>query len=168
LAPATLNDLSLSQLATLTSKFQNNDPENFIPKAKERLAELVDEQNKQRAIDRAESERRSAMAEEVRIENLENKHIGDQVCQSSDGSIQQSTGYQIYGQTQYRTIQGRNRVVGFVEKIEGRKIQIRISGINFTAPGINQPLETLSNFNGGSTLKINSIIWDSLYEWEGC
>lgn len=142
-----------AKLNSFIAKYQGNDPENLVPRARKRLQDI---------------EQAAAKNEADRLRRLENKQIGDQVCSSGDGSVDQSTGIAVMGVNQYRKISGRNRVVGFVEGMSGKKVQIRISGINFTGGGINQSLDSLSGWKGGSTLKINSIIWDSTYDWEGC
>ncbi|WP_150102587.1 hypothetical protein [Gallionella capsiferriformans] len=142
-----------AKLNSFIAKYQGNDPENIVPRARKRLQDM---------------EQAAAKNEADRLHRLENKQIGDQVCSSGDGSVDQSTGIAVMGVLQYRKITGRNRVVGFVEGTSGKKVQIRISGINFTGGGINQSLDSLSGWKGGSTLKINSIIWDSTYDWEGC
>ena len=141
------------KLNSFIAKYQGNDPENLVPRARKRLQDI---------------EQAAAKNEADRLRRLENKQIGNQVCSSGDDSVDQSTGIAVMGVNQYRKIYGRNRVVGFVEGMSGKKVQIRISGINFTGGGINQSLDSLSGWKGGSTLKINSIIWDSTYDWEGC
>jgi len=137
---------SIDELSELISRYEDHDPKNLIPNARKRLEQLVAN----------------------RRQRLEHKNIGDQVCTDADGTVNQSTGIVVMGETRYRKVFGRSHIVGFVEAISGKKIQIRISGINFSGGGINQSLDTLSNWQGGSTLKVNSIIWDTTYNWEGC
>lgn len=165
---ASPDQLSMQQLVSLTSKFKDNDPDSLVPRAKEILAVMIAARDKQRSIDAENAAKQRAIDEANRRTRLENRQIGDQVCYLSQGTVDQSTGYIVMGQPQYRKIYGHNRIVGFVEKIAGKKIQIRISGINFTGQGLNESLDSLTNFKGGSQLNINSLIWDSIYDWEAC
>jgi hypothetical protein len=137
---------SIDELNKLISRFEHHDPKNLIPNARTRLEQLI----------------------AARHQRLEHKQIGDQVCVDGEATVNQSTGFVVMGEPQYRKVFGRNHIVGFVEAISGKKIQIRISGINFSGDGINQSLDSVSNWKGGSTLKINSLIWDTTYDWEGC
>jgi hypothetical protein len=137
---------SINELNRLISRYESHDPKNLIPGAKARLEQLV----------------------AARRQRLEHKQIGDQVCVDGEATIKQPTGIAVMGEPQYRKVFGRNHIVGFVEAISGKKIQIRISGINFSGEGIDQSLDNMSNWKGGSTLKINSLIWDTTYDWEGC
>lgn len=165
---ASPDQLNMQQLISLTSKYKDNDPDSLVPKAKEILAVMLAARDKQRAIDAENAAKQRAVDEANRRTKLEIKQIGDQICSFSEGTVDQPTGYIVMGQTQYRKIYGRNRIVGFVEKIAGKKIQIRISGINFSGEGLNESLDSLTNFKGGSRLNINSLIWDSIYDWEAC
>lgn len=151
-------------LKSFIAKYEGNDPEKLVPRARKRLQDM----ELAAAKNEADRELADAKNQADRLHRLENKQVGDQVCSSGDGSVDQSTGLLVMGEPQYRKISGRNRVVGFVEGMSGKKVQIRISGINFTGGGINQSLDSLSGWKGGSTLKINSIIWDSTYDWDGC
>jgi len=29
-------------------------------------------------------------------------------------------------------------------------------------------LDSMTNYKGGTELKVDSIIWDSIYDWDGC
>lgn len=137
---------SIDELNRLINKYESRDPKKLIPKAKVRLEELI----------------------AARRQHLEHKQIGDQVCANGEATVRQSTGLVVMGEPQYRKVFGRNHIVGFVEAISGKRIQIRISGINFSGEGADQSVDSASNWKGGSTLRINSLIWDSTYDWEGC
>jgi putative hemolysin len=164
-----LDYLSISELSGLINQFNNNDPDNLIPKAKERLASLKAAESTRVSALLAERKKQQAIEEAAIQARKERKNIGDQICMNTQGTVEQDTGYIVLGQRQYRSITGNTRIVGFVESIAGKKIQLRISGINFTGnDGSTKSLDSFSNFNGGSTLKINSVIWDSIYSWDGC
>lgn len=144
---------SPASLNSFIAKYEGNDPENLVPQARKRLQDM-----KQTA----------AKNEADRLHRLENKQIGDQVCSSGDSVLKKPNGIVVMGQIGYREIAGHYHVVGFVEGASGKKIQIRISGINFTGDGINESTDSFTGWKGGTTLKINSIIWDSTYDWETC
>lgn len=151
--------LSIEQLQSLIARFQNNDPERLLPHAKARLSSLIDARNKKIELAREEKRRR-----------LENKHVGDQVCHfDATAEMNQSTGIRVLGREQYEKINGVSKVIGFVEGINGMKIQIRISGIVFKGyMGGERNVDSFTNYKGGTELKVNHIIWDSLYDWEEC
>jgi hypothetical protein len=142
-----------AKLNSFIAKYQGNDPESLVPRARKRLQDM---------------EQAAAKNEADRLHRLENKQIGDQVCSSGDSVLKRPNGIVVMGQIGYRETAGHYRVVGFVEGASGKKIQIRISGINFAGEGISESTDSFSGWKGGSTLKINSIIWDSTYDWEGC
>ncbi|BBO99606.1 hypothetical protein [Sulfuriferula nivalis] len=165
--------LPTAMLSQLIEKFKNNDPDNLIPKAKERLAALISEQKKQMAEQEAQQTRQAAAAASLKLWHQEHRHIGDQICNVAGGTYDEYTGIVSYGKGEYRKIEGINRIVGFVENISGKRIQIRISGINFTGLAlygrkVDVNIDELHNFNGGSSLKINNIIWDDIYNWNDC
>lgn len=138
--------LSIDDLKTRIQRFEHDDPESLVPLAKEKLAQLLIVQKNE-----TEAKRR----------RLEDKHIGDQVCAWSMSKVDRSSPYS------GRFISDEKvKIVAFVEQIAGKRIQIRISGISYGND--STPLDYLSNFNGGSTLKVGSIIWDSIYNWAGC
>lgn len=143
---ALVSTWSIDELNTLINRYENHDPKNLIPNAKNRLQQLI----------------------AARRLRLEYKQIGDQICIDGNSTVNQSTGLVVMGEPQFRKVFGRHHIVGFVEAISGKKIQIRVSGINFSGEGMNQSLESMTDWKGGSTLKVNSIIWDSLYDWDGC
>jgi hypothetical protein len=151
--------LSIEQLQNLIERFKNNDPERLVPHAQARLAVLIDNTNKKNEMER-----------EARRRMLENKHIGDQVCHfDTTAEMNQSTGIRILGREQYEKVSGVNKIIGFVENINGMKIQIRISGIIFKSyMGGERNVDSYTNYKGGSEIRVNHIIWDSLYDWEGC
>lgn len=151
--------LSIQQLQSLIARFQNDDPENLMPHARARLAEMLDERNKEIEQTRA-----------LKRRNLENKHIGDQICLFDDStSMNVPTGIYVFGEQQYRKVNGLTKVVGFVEDISGKKIKIRVSWIVFKSyTGMEQNLDSMTNYKGGTELKVDSIIWDSIYDWDGC
>lgn len=151
--------LSIDQLQSLIARFKNNDPERLLPHAKARLSSLIDARNKKIELAREEKRRR-----------LENKHIGDQVCHfETTAEINQSTGFRVLGREQYEKVNGVSKVIGFVEGVSGMKIQIRISGIVFKGyMGGERNVDSFTNYKGGTELKVNHIIWDSLYDWEEC
>lgn len=144
------------------------DPDHLLVIVDKLLAPHLEEERVKQAKLRSEKEQLAAIAEATRRKRLESKQVGDQVCIDNQSTIQKSTGWLISGQPQYRTILGVTHLVGFVERIEGKRIQIRISGINFSSNGTSEPMENFSNFKGGSTLMINSLIWDSIYDWDKC
>jgi len=74
-------------LNSFIAKYAGNDPENLVPKARKRLQDM---------------EQAAAKNEADRLRRLENKQIGDQVCSSGDGSVDQSTGFAVRGVDQYR------------------------------------------------------------------
>lgn len=165
----TLDSLSVSELSGLINLFNSNDPDNLIPKAKEKLAALRDAEHIRVTAWVAERKKQQAIEEAALRARKERKNIGDQVCISMDSTVKKDTGYIILGQRHYQTVSGNTRIVGFVERVVDKKIQVRISGINFYGnDGTNEPTDSFSNFNGGSTLRINSVIWDSIYSWDGC
>ncbi|MHB1115335.1 hypothetical protein [Sideroxydans sp.] len=148
---------SKDRLWELIFKYKDNDPKGLVEAAKLKREALLAASNSAYQDKLAANQQR-----------LEKKQIGDQVCASASGSINQSTGLIIRGEPQYKQVHGSARFVGFVEKIAGKKVQIRISGINFSGGGINESMDSFSNWKGGSTLKVNNLIWDSVYDWEGC
>lgn len=151
----TLDGLSIEQLQSLITRFQNNDPDHLIPHAKAKLDELT--ADRVRKMERANAENQQLYAEKHR--HLENKHIGDQVCHFESGtSLDLPIG----------TVNGRSKFIGFVEDLSGKKIKIRISGIIFISYGITKSLDYFTNYKGGLKLEINSIIWDSIYDWDEC
>ena len=165
----TLDSLSISELSGLINQFNSNDPDNLIPKAKEKLAALRDAEHIRLTALAAERKKQQAIEEAALQARKERKNIGDQVCISMESTVKKDTGYIILGQRHYQTVSGNTRIVGFVERVVDKKIQVRISGINFYGnDGTNEPTDSFSNFNGGSTLRINSVIWDSIYSWDGC
>lgn len=142
----TAGSLSIDELKVRIQRFENNDPESLVPLAQKKLAQmLVDQKNE------AEAKRR----------RLEDKHVSDQVCAWSMSKVERSSPY-----TGRFVTDEKIKIVGFVEQIAGKRIQVRISGISYGSD--STPLDFLSNFNGGSTLKVGVIIWDSIYNWEGC
>lgn len=165
----TLDSLSISELSGLINQFNSNDPDNLIPKAKEKLAALRDAEHIRLTALAAERKKQQAIEEAALRTRKERKNIGDQVCISMESTVKKDTGYIILGARHYQSVSGNTRIVGFVERVVDKKIQVRISGINFYGnDGTNEPTDSFSNFNGGSTLRINSVIWDSIYSWDGC
>lgn len=165
----TLDSLSISELSGLINQFNSNDPDNLIPKAKEKLAALRAAEHIRLTALVAERLKQQAIEEAALRARKERKNIGDQVCISMESTVKKDTGYIVLGQRHYQTVSGNTRIVGFVERVVDKKIQVRISGINFYGnDGTNESTDSFSNFNGGSTLKINSVIWDSIYSWDGC
>lgn len=160
------SDIDIDKLESLISKFENNDPKNLIPAAKRRLAAMIEEESRAKI----EVERRNALWEAERKKVLEKKQIGDQVCMETQSTMNKATGIVILGQPDYKRIDGKTKLVGFVEGLNSvsKKIQIRISGINFSGNGENISLDSFSNFKGGSKLALNSLIWDSTYDWNLC
>lgn len=148
-----ISAITPASLNSFIAKYEGNDPENLVPKARKRLQDM---------------EQTAAKNEADRLHRLENKQVGDQVCSSVEGVLEKPTGIVVMGQIGYRKIFGRDRIIGFVEGASGKKIQIRISGINFTGGGLSESTDSFTGWKGGSTLKINSIIWDSTYDWEKC
>ncbi len=142
----TSDTLSIDDLKVRIQRFENNDPESLVPLAKKKLAQLLVAQKNE-----AEAKRH----------HLEDKHVGDQVCAWSIFKVDKSNPY--IGRW---IVDEKVKIVAFVEQITGKRIQIRISGISYGND--STPLDFLSNFNGGSTLKVGSIIWDSLYKWDEC
>lgn len=171
LAPDLVGSLSVPELSKLISEFENNDPQNLVPKAKERRTALLAE-NMRVAAERDRQHLLQMQAEhEAKMKARENRQIGDQVCYDTDAvNIDVSTGMIVMGQEQYRTVKGNTRVVGFVEAVnkQNNKIKIRISGINFSSQEFRQALDSVSHFKGGVTLHQDSIIWDDTHDWDGC
>jgi hypothetical protein len=157
--------LGMDSLARLTVRFKDNDPRNYLPAAQKRLNEL-----------RAEAAREAKRAQEQRDQiaaaarsRQEHREIGDRVCHAGDDiSVKRPTGDVLFGQVQYRTINGTVMIVAYVEGKAGYRLQLRISGLNFNSGGDqNEALSELDNYQG-STLRINNIIWDSAYNWVDC
>lgn len=142
----TAGTLSIDELKARIQRFENDDPESLVPLARNILAQRLAEQKK---------------AAEAKRRQQENRPVGDQVCIWDIYKVDRSNQY--VG----RFISDEKvKIVGFIEQIAGKRIQIRISGLSYGSD--STPLDTLSNFNGGSTLKVGSIIWDSLYNWDSC
>lgn len=169
----TSGSLSIDEMKRLILKFENRDPNNLVPKAKTRLISMIDDANSQQVIKARQQsieDRQQSQAAEEHRNRLENKQVSDQVCLNTKSTVKKPTGYIIMGEPQYRSVEGEARIVGFVENVNqvAKKIQIRISGINFSGGGISESLDSFSNFKGGSKLLLNSVIWDSTYDWESC
>lgn len=163
--------VSLPDLNRLISEFEHDDPQNLLPKAKERQAALLAESMRAAAERDRQHLAQLQAAHEAKLKAQENRQIGDQVCHDAESvTIGVPTGVTIMGQEQYRKITGSARVVGFVEAVnrQNSKIKIRISAINFSSKEVTRPIDSLSHFKGGITLKPDSIIWDDTHDWDGC
>lgn len=172
LAPGSVESLSASALYGLVLEFAHDDPQNFVPKAQERLDALNEETRRIGAERKKQYELQAQAQREAKARAKENRQIGDQVCYDTDAvNIDVPTGMIVMGQEQYRTVKGNTRVVGFVEAVnkQNNKIKIRISGINFSSQEVRQALDSVSHFKGGSVnLRQDSIIWDDTHDWDGC
>ena len=99
---------------------------------------------------------------------LENKHIGDRICINGETTASFPTQWVVMGKRHYESVTGTDKVAGYVEKIEGMRIQIRISSITFyNYPSPPVQLDSLSDFNG-DTIQNGSIIWDDIHSWDAC
>lgn len=155
----TSESLSYVQLYTLVEKFKNDDPDNLIPQARERLKILADEQIKKSRAWAAEQKKKNELEEASQRREQENRHVGDKVCENVPASITYN----------YRTMKGYDYFIGFVENISGQKLQIRISGIHFSEETFRYETDIESSV-GADGLKwtVGGIIWDSTYNWKDC
>lgn len=163
----TSESLSYVQLYTLVEKFKNDDPDNLIPQARERLKVLADEQRKKNLAWAAEQKKKNELEEASQRREQENRQKGDTVCETVPASITINDGA-IVGYNG-RKIKGYDHFTGYVENISGHKLQIRIAGIHFTEENFRYETDIDSSV-GADGLKwtVGGIIWDSIYNWNGC
>ncbi len=96
-----------------------------------------------------------------------NVDIGTKVCQVTQGTAKQHTGYVVLGHEAIETKDGIVTMTGFVEGKNKSRIQVRISGLLIQTNDGNT--HRLTDFRyGGSVLTANSVIWDPASLWELC
>lgn len=170
--PAALDFISLRDLYDRFA--DKDDPENLLPRAKERRDEIVREReaaNKAASLAKAKSE--EIEAQKKKEEFLATVSKGSLVCQTLSASIDEPTGIQIMGQPQTVTRHGQATVSGYVNERANRKLQIQISGIVFrwldeSYRSHEQDLSTLRQPDGNSSFRVNGVIWDRESAWEYC
>lgn len=166
--PSALDPRKLQQLI---SRFeQKNDPENLIPTAKDWQYES--------ASKRKESEQKAAIAQAAvneqaaqlkRQEFTNTVNTGSLVCRT----VRASAEIPILGKAQASTYKGNANLVGYVNQRANQKLQIQISAIHFrwfdeSYHSQSQDLESLSDYEGSATLRVNGVIWDDVTDWEYC
>lgn len=159
--------LSYAQLYTLVEKFKNDNPDNLLPQARERLKVLEEEQRKMNLARMAEQEKQKELEEASQRLEQENRQVGDMVCENVPASIMINDGA-IVGYNNH-TIKGYDHFTGYVENISGHKLQIRIAGIHFTEENFRYEMDLDSSVGADGVKKtVGGIIWDSTYNWNGC
>lgn len=147
------------------SKAYDRDLERFLAQPDKRRAEMqqkiTEYLQKQAELD--------AQMKQVRAQNaVVVKSVGQKICRETDGTeravIATSVVGPIYGKPETRKFQ----ITAFTERIEGEKIQLRVAGIRkFDSRGSDlgntQQLDA-----AGTTLQVNSIIWDDPMNWSLC
>lgn len=94
--------------------------------------------------------------------------IGDMVCNSGPGSAQIYSGYVIAGKPYFNTVPGTINFVGFIEGVQGNRVQIRISAIKFSNAKTGGIMNLEQSDYNNLTLRINSVLWDERATWSPC
>lgn len=98
--------------------------------------------------------------------------IGSKVCRFVSGArVQEATNMVVGGRTWMREGTGMASLVGFVERQEASRAQIRIGGINFNGEMERNGWRSgpMDSFDyKGSQLRVGAIIWDDAGDWRPC
>lgn len=170
--PATIEHRRLYELIARFDK--KDDPENLLPTARERLNELTQQKiagDKAAVIASAAAAERAAQLK--RQDFLTSVNTGALVCRTVQASVDVPTGIAAMGRPQTATVQGKAKIVGYVNQRANHKLQIHISSINFrwvddSYRSHEQELDSLNHFQGSAALRANGIIWDGENDWEFC
>lgn len=140
------------------SKALDGELERYLANSDQRRAE---QQQKKAELD--------ARMKQMRAQNaIAMKSVGQKICRETDGTeravIATSIVGPVYGKSEARKFQ----ITAFTERIEGEKIQLRVAGIRkFDSLG-NDLGSTPQLDDAGTTLQVNSILWDDPMNWSPC
>lgn len=165
---------SIDAMKSFISQYQNNDPDNLVESVKQALqVEMRQEEqtNREKQKLAKEKQKLAEARQKVIRQQQERRSIGDKVCFFANDVTGQELAGGLFGQPEfYQSVRGSAQITAFVEGMSKSKLQLRITGLLFTKSGSDSRTfakDQLDNYNG-STLKLNSTIWDSTYNWVNC